>query len=83
MRAEYGVLTRQGAFAIPTEVGGGLKVRGLPLMHDKTVNEWGTAALGYFMTGPPARSSAGNTAMVRMLDLATLFADSFLSLRCI
>ncbi len=29
-------------------------VRGLPLIHDKTVDEWGTEVLGYFMTGPPA-----------------------------
>jgi hypothetical protein len=29
-------------------------VRGLPLIHDKTVDEWGTAVLGYFMIGPPA-----------------------------
>ena len=28
--------------------------RGLPLIHDKTVDEWGTPLLGYFMTGPPA-----------------------------
>jgi hypothetical protein len=30
------------------------QVRGLPLIHEKTVDEWGTAVLGYFMTGPPA-----------------------------
>ncbi len=28
--------------------------RGLPLIHDKTVDEWGTVVLGYFMIGPPA-----------------------------
>ena len=33
----------------------GFVVRGLPLIHDKTVDEWGTEVLGYFMTGPPAR----------------------------
>ena len=30
------------------------EVYGLPLIHDKTVDEWGTEDLGYFMTGPPA-----------------------------
>jgi hypothetical protein len=34
---------------------GRVGVRGLPLIHDKTVDEWGTKLLGYFMTGPPAR----------------------------
>jgi len=34
-----------------------MEVRGVPLIHDKTVDEWGTAVLGYFMTGPPARTS--------------------------
>ena len=32
----------------------GFVVRGLPLIHDKTVDEWGTEILGYFTTGPPA-----------------------------
>jgi hypothetical protein len=31
-------------------------VRGRPLIHDKTVDEWGTAVLGYFMAGRPAWS---------------------------
>jgi hypothetical protein len=31
-----------------------VEVCGLPLIHDKTVDEWGTEVLGYFMTGPPA-----------------------------
>jgi hypothetical protein len=35
---------------------GRVGVRGLPLIHDKTVDEWGTEVLGYFMTGPPALS---------------------------
>ena len=34
-------------------------VRGLPLIHDKTVDEWGTEILGYFMTGPSAPSFPG------------------------
>ncbi len=34
-----------------------VEVRGLPLNHDKTVVEWGTAVLGYLMTGPPALRS--------------------------
>ena len=34
----------------------GFVVRGLPLIHDKTVDEWGTEVLGYFMTGPPAEN---------------------------
>jgi len=29
-------------------------VRGLPLIHDKTVDEWGTEVLGYFLAGTPA-----------------------------
>jgi len=29
-------------------------VRGLPLIHDETVDEWGTQGPGYFMIGPPA-----------------------------
>jgi hypothetical protein len=32
-------------------------VRGRPLIHDKTVDEWGTAVLVYFMTGRPAHES--------------------------
>jgi len=32
--------------------------RGLPLIHDKAVDEWGIAVLGYFMTGPPAQRLA-------------------------
>jgi hypothetical protein len=34
-----------------------VEVLGLPLIHDKTVDEWGTAVLGYFMTGRPAHES--------------------------
>jgi hypothetical protein len=30
-----------------------VEIRGLPLIHDKTVDEWGTAVLGYFLTGAP------------------------------
>ena len=37
-----------------------VEIRGLPLIHDKTVDEWGTAVLGYFMTGPPAESAIYN-----------------------
>ena len=44
-----GVIARSGRAA-----GQPVEVRGLPLIHDKTVDEWGTAVLGYFMTGPPA-----------------------------
>jgi CHASE3 domain sensor protein len=33
------------------------EVRGFPLIHDKTVDEWGTQVRGYFMTGPPAIAS--------------------------
>ena len=29
-------------------------VRGLPLIHDKTVDEWATEVFGYLMAGPPA-----------------------------
>jgi hypothetical protein len=29
----------------------------LPLIHDKTVDEWGTTVLDYLMTGPPAHES--------------------------
>jgi len=31
-----------------------VKVRGLPLIHDKTVDEWGTRCFGGDMSGPPA-----------------------------
>jgi hypothetical protein len=30
-------------------------VRAIPLIHDKTVDEWGTKVCGYLMTGPPAK----------------------------
>jgi hypothetical protein len=33
-----------------------VEVLGFPLIHDKTVDEWGTAVLVYFMTGPPANA---------------------------
>jgi len=37
-----------------------VKWRGLPLIHDKTVDEWGTPTpiFGYLMTAPPAPSSS-------------------------
>jgi hypothetical protein len=38
-----------------------VEVCGLPLIHDKTVDEWGTAVLGYFMTGPPATTCLINS----------------------
>ena len=34
-------------------------VRGLPLIHDKTVDEWGTEVLGYFITREPATLDHG------------------------
>ena len=39
----------------------GFVVRGLPLIHDKTVDEWGTEVLGYFMSGPPAAGVEGTS----------------------
>lgn len=40
---------------------GWIEVRGLPLIHDETVDEWGTLVRGYFMTGPPAPGGGGST----------------------
>ena len=34
---------------------------GLPLIHDKTMDEWGAAVLRYFMTGTPVSVSHSST----------------------
>ena len=39
---------------------GARRVCGLPLIHDKTVDEWGTAGFCQLMTGPPARFTQAN-----------------------
>jgi hypothetical protein len=46
-------------------------VRALPLIHDKTVDEWGTEVLGYFTTGAPAR-------FLVILGLAEFVGETFI-----